>query len=388
MYNRNISQISLFVLLAFVTAVGCGNNGRASDDWDSNTVPEKESFLLKGIVENNPNALIVLHEFSGQQLNVLDSVRADDKGRYEIAGKTTTSKFYYLTVNSTQPPGIPVILENDKEVRMDIITGDFLDTKVKGDESNMKLKELYDLYMNHNKLGKSFSDRVQYINPETAGDSLRNALTKEYNDLQINMKQDIEDFVNGNKGDLSTYFAVTYVMPEPPVAMLETALEKMKAGVPDHAYTAELESRINSIKPLSIGGLAPDIALKSPDGEVVKLSSLRGKVVLIDFWASWCRPCRVENPNVVRMYQMYHNKGFEVYSVSLDNNMENWKRAIEADGLTWTHVSDLKGWQSSAAALYKVTGIPKTFLLDEKGRVLAMDLRGQQLENKLAEIFH
>ena len=136
-----------------------------------------------------------------------------------------------------------------------------------------------------------------------------------------------------------------------------------------------------------VGELAQDIELESPDGKKLKLSSLKGKVVLIDFWASWCGPCRKENPNVVRVYNEYKNKGFDIFSVSLDQNKEKWIEAIKADNLTWTnHVSDLQGWQSPAAALYGVKAIPKTFLIGKDGKIIAKDLRGEQLEKKLAEV--
>jgi len=401
MYTKRITQLSVLTALLIAAVVGCGNNKAASDSNTeaseiistptSNTDladAEKGQFLLTGKLSGvAPNSLVVLQGFTSQQLQFVDSVRADENGKYSITGNAGEAKFYYVTVNSNKPPGVPIILEQGKSVNLDIEISEFIETRVKGDANNDKLKQLYDLYTSHNKESKLFQDRVQSINPQTASDSLRNAITAEYNEMQVKMKNDVVNFVEANKGSMTTYFAVTYVVPEPPVDMLEAALVKMKKDVPLISYTAELENRINSIKPLSIGGLAPDIELQNPEGEMVKLSSLRGNVVMIDFWASWCGPCRKENPNVVRMYQKYHEKGFEIYGVSLDKDGAKWKGAINADGLTWTHVSDLKGWSSSAAALYKVSGIPKTFLLDEKGRILAMDLRGHQLEAKLAEIF-
>ena len=138
---------------------------------------------------------------------------------------------------------------------------------------------------------------------------------------------------------------------------------------------------------INIGALAPEISLKNPDGKLIALSSLKGKVVLLDFWASWCRPCRAENPNVVRLYNKYKNKGFTVYSVSLDQNKDKWLAAISQDKLTWSnHVSELTGWKSSAGNKYGVSSIPKTFLIDAKGKIIAYDLRGNDLEKKLSEI--
>lgn len=135
------------------------------------------------------------------------------------------------------------------------------------------------------------------------------------------------------------------------------------------------------------GAMAPEIDLPTPEGNNIKLSDLRGKIVLIDFWASWCGPCRRENPNVVRVYEKYKDKGFEILGVSLDRDRARWVQAIEQDGLEWLHVSDLKFWQSVAAQTYGVSGIPYTVLVDREGKIIASRLRGAALENKLAEIF-
>lgn len=139
--------------------------------------------------------------------------------------------------------------------------------------------------------------------------------------------------------------------------------------------------------PPGVGEMAPDIVMQDSAGKMQKLSALRGKVVLLDFWASWCGPCRHENPNVVRAYHKFTQKGFTVFSVSLDNNRDKWLAAIKKDGLIWeNHVSDLKGWGSAGSALYKVTGIPATFLIDREGKIAAKNLRGEALEKKLIEL--
>ncbi len=136
-----------------------------------------------------------------------------------------------------------------------------------------------------------------------------------------------------------------------------------------------------------IGTLAPELAAPSPDGSIKSLSQLRGKYVLIDFWASWCGPCRRENPNVVRLYNQYKDKGFEILGVSLDNSKSRWIDAIAKDKLTWPHISDLKGWSSHLSKQYGVRGIPYTVLVDKEGRIIAKQLRGASLEKKLQEIF-
>ena len=125
----------------------------------------------------------------------------------------------------------------------------------------------------------------------------------------------------------------------------------------------------------------------TPDSSTFSLKQLRGKIVMIDFWASWCGPCRKENPNAVANYEKYKDKGFDILGVSLDRDIASWRKAIQADGLLWHHISDLKGWQSAHAALYSITSIPQTVLLDRDGKIIARNLRGEELGNKLKEIF-
>ena len=137
---------------------------------------------------------------------------------------------------------------------------------------------------------------------------------------------------------------------------------------------------------LKNGQQAPDISLPDVNGNIKTLSSLRGKYILLDFWASWCGPCRFENPNVVRLYQKYKEKDFDILSVSLDNNKKAWLNAIEADGMEWNHVSDLLKWESAVIPVYQLDAIPMTYLLDKEGIIIAKNLRGPELEKKLAEI--
>jgi peroxiredoxin len=147
----------------------------------------------------------------------------------------------------------------------------------------------------------------------------------------------------------------------------------------------EMDMRKNAT--YTVGMEAPDLAGMTPDSATYSLKQMRGKVVLIDFWASWCGPCRKENPNVVLSYNKYHSKGFDVLGVSLDREAGAWKNAIKQDGLPWRHISDLKGWQSEHAALYSVSSIPQTVLVDREGNIIARNLRGEQLGAKLKELF-
>lgn len=155
----------------------------------------------------------------------------------------------------------------------------------------------------------------------------------------------------------------------------------------DPAAAKGVESQIASSRSFIIGAEAPDFTQKTPEGEDLSLSDLKGKIVLVDFWASWCGPCRRENPNVVKMYEKYKDQGFEILGVSLDSNKDRWLQAIKKDGLTWPQVGDLKGWQNAAAQMYSVRSIPSTVLVDAEGNILARNLRGAALEAKLGELF-
>ncbi len=187
----------------------------------------------------------------------------------------------------------------------------------------------------------------------------------------------------------SAFVIIQNMMTSKPVADIEPFYERLSPAVKASFAGKELAQQIADKKQVSIGGTAPDIELPGPDGKTVKLSSLRGHYVLLDFWASWCRPCLAEVPNVKAIYDDYHAKGFEVFGVSLDETKDEkaWKSAIERFGMAWPQGCSGEGWNCPVARRYGVTGIPKMYLIDPQGVIIGMDLRGEKLREKVAELY-
>jgi thiol-disulfide isomerase/thioredoxin len=212
-------------------------------------------------------------------------------------------------------------------------------------------------------------------------------LTHNYERMMEEEATFIKNFLSNHGKSLASLAIVEKLDKDRYLDVYQKLDASLSKALPKSAYVLDYHKRVEELARFAPGTLAPDIKLNTPDGQELALSSLRGKVVLLDFWASWCGPCRRENPNVVRIYDRYKEKGFTVYSVSLDKNKGNWTEAIQKDRLTWTHhVSDLGYWNSSVVPLYKIEGIPLTFLLDKEGKIVAKGLRDKELEKKVAEL--
>ena len=219
--------------------------------------------------------------------------------------------------------------------------------------------------------------------------AFQNTMQVKYKTLQAEQKNVLKNFIGTHPASYISLLALSSVSgPSPDVAEVEPLYNQLSADIKNSEGGKQLKMSIDALKLTSIGALAPDFSQNDVTGKPIQLSSFKGKYVLIDFWASWCGPCRQENPNVVKMYNKYKGKGFTVLGVSLDkpDGKAAWLAAIKNDGLTWTQVSDLKGWSNMAAGLYGVQSIPQNFLIDPQGKIVAKDLRGDDLDSALEKL--
>jgi len=248
--------------------------------------------------------------------------------------------------------------------------------------------EIKDKLFNSHKYTDGFGKYVQQEAQRKASTIVQN-YQKLFDEQYEKRSTTAINYLLANKYDLAVLFFVDMFSRDKYQALHTEVIKALYEKYPKQPIVAERYKVENSpTTATTVGAMAPDLAVENPDGKVLKLSDLRGKVVLLDFWAAWCRPCRQENPNVVKVYNKYHEKGFEIYSVSLDRDKASWVKAIEADGLIWpNHVCDFGYWQSKAAKTYGVSAIPSTFLIGKDGRIIAKNLRGAALENALKELF-
>jgi len=327
--------------------------------------------------------LVVLSKITDAKLEIQDSAYAAKDGAFNFTGSGSEgSSLYYLTFGNTTPPGIPVILEHGAQVKLGVTkVGAAYDITLVGGEYNKSMLKLYNLYTGFEKEMAAFNAEVATIDATTVTEEIRTNTTQRYNKMISSRSEAIEQFIQNEPASPATYFAVKYLFQKPASKLILIAADKMGKELPNSLYTKNLVSLAANIGPTVEGAIAPEISLKTPEGEILALSSLRGKVVLIDFWASWCGPCRKENPNVKKIYEKYKDQGFEIYAVSLDNNAAQWKGAIAKDGLAWKHVSELLGWKGTVSRAYGVGSIPQTFLLDKEGRIVKTGFRSHELES-------
>ena len=330
---------------------------------------------LKGTVNNADlkDSIALFNPFN-RQAPPLEKVGLGKKGSFEFSYKPADIGFYFVNLPSGK--NILVVVNPKGSGQMEIDASTSTITKVTDSKENTLLKSCQDLFLDYDKKQKSLE----------ATDKSPEQKTLEKQLIEQEQVDALQNLLLKNATNYATTALLEYLPMEHFFPIYDSVLTTLIKIYPENGFVKSKYQSMEPLKRLAIGSPAPEITLPDPSGNMFSLSSLKGKVVLIDFWAAWCRPCRMENPNMVRLYQTYSKYGFDILGVSMDDNKDAWLKAIQTDGLTWNHISDLKKWQSAAGQLYGVGSIPFTVLIDKDGTIIAKGLRGEALEQKLKEV--
>lgn len=348
---------------------------------------QPKTFKIEGKLTGIENGTAYLQNIRDGRPNALDTAEIK-AGSFVFEGKTDNPELLFVVVEGHQQP-IVVFAENGSiKIEGDIEKID--DAKISGSKSHDLFKKFNDEMPD---LKRAQSIREEYMQAQMGGDQAKmQSLSDEMESIIENQKAYMKKFVFDNVANPVGAFMGLNVVSVLEFNELDSLMNLLEAKQPEHVYVQDLKKMIEPIKAhqlaleaVKVGKTAPLFTLKTNDGKEVSLDSFRGKYLLVDFWASWCQPCRLENPNVVKAYKEFSSKGFEVLSVSVDRDENAWLEAIKADGLSWTQVRDT---ESTAAELYAIQSIPTTFLLDKEGVIIATNLRGDALEAKLKELMN
>ena len=343
----------------------------------------KVNYTINGKVEGYPNHLVILNKFRVNSLELVDSTMTNDSGYFTFKKPISEASILYIQYNTQS--AVPLVVENGAKLNVKITpTPNGLNYDVSGLKSE-KSKNLYNFIRQYTRSNNELAALDKAIAEEPDGTKMYE-LQMIFGGKQEEFRSSIDSMLKFH-APLESYFVLFNFMEEQDFQKIKALKMRMEPKDIKSNYYNDLKTIYDNNKLLEIGEMAPEIALPQVDGSILKLSDLRGKVVLIDFWASWCGPCRAEFPNVKNLYARFQSKGFEIYGVSLDKDRPSWVSSINSLGLTWKQVSDLKFWACAPAKTYKVSGIPFTVLIDKEGKIIAKNLRGEDLEKKLEELF-
>ncbi len=333
------------------------------------------------------NKKVQLLSISNQKSKVIDTTRVVD-GKIVLEGKIESPEFGYLTIDGLKG-AFPFIIENG-DMTINVNGSNFSKSTISGSpENDITSKHQKDLQLlsdSSKKITAKLNSAKKSRNPEEL------ALAKASYDSLIRAKNTLDkNFIKTNSNHYAGAIILERVANSKSIPQKEAKAlyNNLNEDIRKSPIGNRIRIIVNKVS-VAVGNVAPNFSGKTPDGKSLALNDVKSKLTLIDFWASWCGPCRRENPNVVKMYEKYHNKGLEIIGVSLDkkNQQKRWVDAIAKDRLTWPQISNLKGWQDPIARTYGVRSIPATFLLDENGKILHKNLRGKRLEDKVEELLN
>ena len=353
-------------------------------------------FLITGTADGVKNGKKVFVETQTETGFIAKDTAVVENGKFELKGTSETIDLGFIRIED-QSISLPIILEEGK-ISVAIKTDTILNSKISGTDNNDKFQSFNDaskVVVNKKmKFEKANLERITAA--KKANDTVTvNQIMKEYGKFQEDLNKVSKNFIKNNPDAyLSVLLLENFLMRQYLTAEEITSyFAKIDKSLLNTKSAKNIKKVLDAIKndpaaKVEVGGKAPEFSAKNPEGKQISLKESMGKVTIIDFWASWCGPCRGENPNVVALYKEMHAKGLNIIGVSLDKDAAKWKEAIAKDGLVWPQISNLKFWDEPIAKQYNVESIPATFILDAKGVIVARDLRGDALKAKVTELLN
>lgn len=347
-------------------------------------------FILQGKAEKAAGRVLFLDNINSPAPVRMATTKIKNDGTFSFDSLKITEKGFYML--GLSPTNFVIVVLDSAERAVINFEGDSLALGITAENSaeNQTMANFYgilaDLKPKFDSLNAIFKKTLETDTIQTRIDSVAVAIDQQNNLYLKQSNERVKTLITQNPKQFATLFGVQLLDIGENIAFMADQAKRLQEAYPKAFQVRMFAEQVDRNRGIDIGAAAPEIYLPNTTGAATSLSSLKGKLVLVDFWASWCGPCRKENPNVVKAYNAYKDKGFTVFSVSIDHKKADWLEAIKKDKLTWTHVSDLIGWNSPIVQVYKFTSIPTTYLIGRDGKVLAKNLRGPKLEEKIKEV--